>query len=87
MLSEIWRTTAEASLKGTVLTKSEKEELYSLGAQIGRTDAMTQANILEMYTQRLEEYRKSYVEAIGEKVKICNCLGIASGIVIAILLI
>ena len=87
MLSEIWRKTAQESLKGTALSEKEKEELYSLGSQIGRTDALTQADLLEMYTQRLEEYRKGYTEAVGEKIKICNCLGVASGIVIAILLI
>lgn len=87
MLAEIWKKATEEKLNRLSLKKEEKEELMELGAQIGSVDLNTQEKILQWYSLRLEEYRRKGEEEIKENTRICNCLGVAAGIVITILLV
>ena len=84
---EIWCQAIQGYLKDTGLPKSELARLMQLGNQLGVVDLKLQLSILELYQQQLTLSMEEMYEGMKVRVRLCHCLGVMSGMLIAILLI
>lgn len=86
-LSEIWKREAEILLTELSLKKEEQEDLKNLGIQIGNFNIQMQENSFRWYAMQLEEQRMKLAGEVSEKQRLCNSLGVLTGIFLVILLI
>lgn len=84
---EIWTHGVEENLQKSGLSKKELERLIQLGGQFGVMDLKLQLRVLELYQEQLSLNMKDAWESIKMRVRLCHCLGVMSGMLIAILLI
>lgn len=84
---EIWSQSIKGYLPEAGLPKRELERLAGLGSQLGTADIVHQLGVLELYQQQLSVSMEELYAELGTKVKLCQCLGVMSGILIAILLV
>ena len=87
ILAELWKKKAEESLKDLHLSLEEHEELQKLGEQMGYLDIRMQEEALAWYRKQLEARGEMLSGALAEKRRLCSCLGVMSGIFLAIVLI
>lgn len=85
--SELWSEAIDLCLGISHLKKEDLAELKDLGAQMGYLDADTQLGVLKLYTEKLEIRIQTIRTGLASKKRLCNCLGIMSGIFIAIILV
>ena len=85
-LGELWKTETNKLTKKLHLPEEEKRELTVMGYQLGNMDIEMQENVLLWFERKLEEKWKLLTEKIEERRKLCNCLGIASGVLLVILI-
>lgn len=85
--AEIWRESAGLCLGGSRLPRREKKRLEELGALLGDMDAEMQIGHLRAYQEQLALSIQDMREDIQNKKKLCRCMGVISGILIAVLLI
>lgn len=86
-LGELWEAETRQILGTLILSKEEFQELALLGYQIGLQDSKMQTQVLEWFLEQIEERRKRLSEKMSEKRKLTQTLGVASGILLCILLI
>lgn len=86
-LTSIWRESAAEALCKSKLPEKEKQKLSDLGALLGDSDLETQINQLKGYLEQLDEAIQDMRSEIGDKKKLCRCLGIIGGMFVAILLV
>lgn len=84
---EMWRESIEDHLASSGLPKKELERLKALGNQLGLSDIEIQTRLLELYLKQLEETMNEVREGMKTKIRLCHCLGVMSGILIAVLLL
>ena len=85
--SELWQTSVDLHLAGQDLKSKDLEELKDLGTQMGYLDTETQLNVLRLYIEKLEVNIQTVREGLASKKRLSNCLGVMSGIFIAIILV
>lgn len=85
--AEIWRESAGLCLGSSRLPRREKKRLEELGALLGDMDAEMQIGHLRAYQEQLALSIQDMREDIQNKKKLCRCMGVISGILIAVLLI
>ncbi len=87
MLSEVWEQEVKRYLKEVVLTKGQKESLLRFHESVGMMDGIGQAMALQIKIEEIEKWIKEQEAEGREKYKVIMSLGIATGIMVGILLI
>lgn len=86
-ISQIWRESVRDYLGGSYLPKQEKDRLTEVGSYLGEADIQMQMNQLENYQEQLQITMQEMRRGMNDKKKLCRCMGVTGGIIIAILLI
>lgn len=84
---KIWRQAVKGHLEKSGLPEKEVDRLMQLGGQFGTTDIKLQLKVLELYQEQLGLSMEEAWEGIKERVRLCHCLGVMSGMLIVVLLI
>ena len=84
---EIWRETISVYLIDLKIPKKEKERLLELGTCFCGLDVDVQIKSIEIYQEQLGHAMEEMREGMRAKKRLCHCLGVMSGIFLAILLI
>ncbi len=84
---KIWKKSIVRYLSGVNLPMQEKERLMYLGNQLGTADVEMQVRVLEVYLQQIKTEMSEMRDSMREKIRLCHCLGVMSGILIAVLLV
>ena len=84
--SKLWEDSIERRLGDSALSKQELKRLEELGGRLGLADIEMQVKTLELYLMQLTEAMGEVHEEMKEKVRLCHCLGVMSGMFIVILL-
>lgn len=85
--TELWCEAVDIHLSENHLKKEDLCELKDLGSQMGYLDTDTQLGVIKLYTGKLEVRIETARAGLAAKKRLCNCLGIMSGIFIAIILV
>jgi len=85
--TELWCESIDTFLSVSNLKKEDLSELKDLGTQMGYLDTDTQLGVLKLYTEKLDLRIQTIRGGLAPKKRLCNCLGIMSGIFIAIILV
>ena len=83
----IFADAVEEKLKDSDLKKEDKEELMDMGKQLGNQPRQGQLRILQLYLHNLERKIQELERDRQDRQKIGKILGIASGVLIVILLL
>lgn len=83
----IWREGVDTYLGGSKLPHKERKKLEELGMFLGDMDVEMQINHLKGYQEQLALSIRDMREEIQNKKKLCRCMGVIGGILIAVLLI
>lgn len=83
----IWKCSIRRSLSDTRLPEKEVDRLMELGASLGLADMEYQRRTLELYLGQLRETMEEVREGMRTKVRLCHCLGVMSGMLLAVLLL
>lgn len=84
---EIWSRRVEEKLRKSGLSGQELERLTQLGGQFGAMDLELQLRVLDLYQEQLRLHMEEARENIRTRVRLCHCLGVMSGTLIAVLLV
>ena len=85
--SLIWEESIRKSLGEIQIPEREIQRLEQLGREMGLADIEVQNRLFELYLIQLEEAIEEKNTERKTKVKLCYCMGIFSGMFLAILLI
>lgn len=83
---KIWKDSTEKNLKILNLPEYELESLKSLGNQLGYADIQVQMRLIDLYQEHLERTIREVHGEVQTKVKLYHCLGVMSGLFVAVLL-
>lgn len=86
-LGSIWRESVNLYLGASKLPRRELRKLRELGFLLGDVDAQMELKVLEGYQKELSVSIEDMHREIQNKKKLCRCLGISGGILIAVLLV
>lgn len=84
---KIWRETIQEFLIQLKLPAREMEKLTELGQYLGDMDTRMQEKHIELFIEQLDITMQEMQEGLRTKKRLCHCLGVMSGIFLAILLI
>lgn len=83
----IWSDTIDIYLKEVNISEKQKNQIKELGNYLGSLDISMQMKQIQLVNEQLELAMQELRDELEGKKKICRCLGVMSGIFIAILLI
>lgn len=83
----IWKAGVEEKLKNTALNKADKRKLTAFGENLGYLDQDMQIRTIELYIEGLEEEINTESKAQKEKIRLCQLLGVLSGIFVTIVML
>lgn len=83
---EIWKDSIGKHLRELELPKYELEALKSLGNQLGYADIQVQMKMIDLYQEHLERTIREVYDEARMKVRLYHCLGVMSGLFVAVLL-
>ena len=83
---KIWKSSVDNNLKVLNLPEHEFEALKSLGNQLGYADIQVQMRLMDLYQEHLERTIREVQGEVQTKVKLYHCLGVMSGLFVAVLL-
>ena len=83
---DIWKVSVHKNLKVLNLPEQELESLKSLGNQLGYADMQVQMRLLDLYQEHLEGTIREVHGEVQTKVRLYHCLGVMSGLFVAVLL-
>jgi stage III sporulation protein AB len=83
----IWSDTIDIYLKEVNISEKQKNQIKELGNYLGSLDISMQMKQIQLLNEQLELAMQELRDELEGKKKICRCLGVMSGIFIAILLI
>lgn len=86
-LDKVWRETIDEYLIDVKLAHRQKEQLKELGVCLGCADIEVQIKYMELLGKQMEIAMEEIRENLEDKKKLCRCIGVVSGVFIAILLI
>lgn len=84
---KIWEDGIRLHLKDSGLPERDRCRLEELGRHLGNTDLESQLRSMDLYLNELGKSMEEKREGMKTRVRLCHCLGVMSGIFIAILLI
>lgn len=85
--SLIFAEAIDAELKNSALTKEDKYSLEQLGKQLGNNQRNGQLRILQLYIEEVEWEIKELEKTKTDKQKLGQMFGVATGVLIVILLL
>ena len=85
--NDIWNISIDMYLGNQGFLRVDITELKEMGTQMGCLDTKTQIGVLNLYTERLELSIQKIREGLAAKRRLSNCLGVMSGIFIAVILL
>lgn len=83
----IWEKKTVECLKKSGLPEKELCRLSRLGGQLGASDLELQLRILGLYQEQLNLETEEIREEMHVRVRLCHCLGVLGGMLVAVLLI
>ena len=83
--SDLFETEIKEQLKGTALTKEDKEEFARFGESLGYLDVEMQCRQLELYESNLIQHIQEVRAQIPAKKKVYQSLGLLGGLLAAVL--
>lgn len=83
---EIWVQSIEECLVD-VISGEERRKLEELGNNMGFLDEKMQIQSIDLYLEQLEIRIKQYHAELGDKKRLCHCLGVMGGLLLLIVLI
>ena len=83
---DIWKASVHKNLNMLDLPGQELEALKSLGNQLGYADIQVQMRLLDLYQEHLERTIREVHGEVQTKVRLYHCLGVMSGLFVAVLL-
>lgn len=83
---DIWKESCKRYLGVLDLPEQELESLKSLGNQLGYADIQVQMRLLDLYQEHLENTIREVHNQAQTKVRLYHCLGVMSGLFVAVLL-
>ena len=86
-IDKVWRETIDEYLIDVKLPYRQKEQLKELGVCLGCADIEVQVRYMELLGRQMEIAMEEIREELESKKKLCRCIGVVSGVFIAILLI
>lgn len=85
-LGSIWRESVNLYLRASKLPKGELQRLGELGTLLGDADVEMEQKVLGGYQEELAQSIQDMHREMQNKKKLCRCLGISGGILVAVLL-
>ena len=85
-LGDIWKSSVERNLSVLELPACVFDSLKLLGNQLGYADVQVQMRLLDLYQEHLERTIREVHEQVQTKVRLYHCLGVMSGLFVAVLL-
>ena len=86
-LSELWKAEEQTYIKKLHLTRTDLEQLETLGEVLGYLDTEMQLAAIRLYLEQLEQSLAEAQEQMGSRQRLYQSLGIAGGVVLVILLL
>lgn len=83
----IWEESVKGFLGQTNLPGKELERFGELGNQLGVYDRELQLKILKEYQRQLQADMYEMQGEMRNRIRLCHCLGIASGIMLSVILL
>ena len=87
IFGDIWREQIKNSLSSSHLTRTDRNQLETLGDGLGNLVLEMQLSSIDLYLEQLEISIREAESSIGSKQKLYQSLGVAGGIFLVILLI
>ncbi len=84
---DIWMERIRTDLKELHLKKNDLEPLIRMGENFGYLDGEMQLGTIDLYLEQLELDIGQAENAAGEKTKVYNCLGVMTGLFLAIIML
>ena len=84
---EVWDSHIESDLKHSALLSKDKEQLKGLGENMGYLDNEMQQNTIALYLEQLDGEIALAQQEVLAKSKVYQCLGVMSGLFLALILI
>jgi len=85
--ADLWETSIRGQLSPQSLPGTELQRLIELGGRLGLMDLEMQVKTLDLYLLQLSRSMEEAREGMREKVRLCHCLGVMSGMLIVTLLL
>ena len=86
-LGEIWKAEEQKHIKKLHLTRTDLEQLETLGEVLGYLDTEMQLSAIRLYLEQLEQSLAEAQERMGSRQRLYQSLGIAGGVFLVILLL
>ena len=86
-VQEVWKEQLTLGRKKFHLNRQEYEELLEFGGMLGYLDIQMQTELCLWYEERLKISVQTAMSEAGEKRRLYRCLGILSGVVLAVFII
>ena len=83
----IWRQAVTVNLSSSGLPAREVDRLSQLGAQLGVMDLELQLRVLSLYQEQLSLNMEEVRQEMRTKIRLCHCLGVMGGLLVAVLLL
>lgn len=83
----LWEEQTRGQLGNAGLSAEAMDRLVDFGSRLGTADTGLQAKNLELYLDELRTSMDEMREGMGQKIRLCHCLGVMGGIFITVLLI
>lgn len=84
---DIWERGTRKNLWKRGLPDQEVDRLIQLGEQLGTVDLKLQLRVLELYQQQLALSMQEMRDKMQISIRLCHCLGVMSGLLVAVLLL
>ncbi len=86
-LAIIWEEEMKKYLTDTELPEEILEELGRLGSELGTIDLQMQVRTLDLYMENMEQRMEELHAEERERIRLYRCIGTATGIFLAIILL
>lgn len=84
---KLWSDTIREYLNGLKVPATEMKRLEQVGQYLGSADTQMQVKNIELFIEQIDIEMREMREGLGNRKRLCHCLGVMSGIFLAILLI
>ena len=81
----VWKKEWKKGLERFHLSEEEKEDLIMLSDSMGLQDSNSQNAQFDLYLSRLEEAINNVTDEMPKKCRVYKCVGIGSGVILAII--
>lgn len=86
-MQEVWEKHLTETLQQSALIKEDRRQLKKLGSQLGYLDREMQLSTIDFQVEQLECLIKRLEEEQSKKSRVCNCLGVFTGIMLNLMLL